>query len=184
MEKIQFAVTRNREYYINKIWEVFTINKFSKKESKRKESKNIWWYSTIQILKKEYKIHRLVAQAFIPNPENKPQVNHKNWIKNDNRVDNLEWVTANENMNHAYNLWLKKISDNNNFIKNPIWKWKFWKEHNRSKPLAQYTLDWALLKEYVSWKEAQDMTWVNKCHICSCAKWKKKTAGWFIWKFL
>lgn len=66
-------------------------------------------YMKINILRKGFYVHRLVAESFIPNPDNKPQVNHKNCDKTDNRADNLEWATNSENVRH-YNASHKKKS--------------------------------------------------------------------------
>lgn len=81
----------------------------NKKESFLKPTKNRKGYLNLKLCKKidgvcrekSVIIHRLVANEFLENPLNKPQVNHKNGIKDDNRVDNLEWATGSENVIHA-----------------------------------------------------------------------------------
>lgn len=77
----------------------------------RKPIINNWGYVQLNLCKNsKYKcklVHRLVGEAFIPNPENKPEINHKNGVKTDNRVENLEWVTVSENRQHAYDTGLE-----------------------------------------------------------------------------
>jgi len=78
------------------------------KERILKDAHDIGGYLWVRLKCKTHKVHRLVAKAFIPNPENKSDVNHINGLKFDNRLVNLEWNTRSENLFHAYKIGLRK----------------------------------------------------------------------------
>lgn len=121
--------------------------------------------------RKTFKVHRLVAQAFIPNPNNLPQVNHKDENTNNNFVYNLEWCDAKYNSN--FGTRTKRIADKNRGTTNGT----------TSKPIQQYSLSGVFLNEYPSGKEIERQLGFTTSSISSCCRGITKTSHGFIWKF-
>lgn len=101
-------------YQVSNLGNVKSLNYRSKGISKILKYSLLYGYPSLSLTKdgiyKTYRIHRLVAIAFIDNPNNKPQVNHKNGNRADNSLNNLEWVTNKENVIHAYKVLNRQIS--------------------------------------------------------------------------
>lgn len=118
--------------------------------------------------RKPLKVHRLVAESFIPNPENKSQVNHKDENKTNNCVDNLEWMTNEENVNYG---------TRNERAGKAISK-------ALSKPVAQYTKDGKLIKVWSSTNEAGRQLGFAHNSISLVTRGIRKTCGGFVWKYV
>lgn len=121
------------------------------------------YFSVILYNKKNYRnfrIHRLVAQAFIPNPNNYPQVNHIDGNKLNNNLENLEWCTQSHNMKEAYRIGLEKPKK----IK-----------------VNQYDLCGNFIKTWDSIKNIENF--YNNRHISACCKGKRKTVCGYIWRY-
>lgn len=128
---------------------------------------------------KIFLVHRIVAKVFVPNPENKPQVNHIDENKMNNAVSNLEWVTAKENMAHGTRLQRQKANTN---YKSPA-RLQAAKANGkaRQKSICQI-LDGKLIRIYPSAKSAAIENNLNHSHICECAnKMRYKHVGGFSW---
>lgn len=136
-------------------------------------------YNTVRLYKdgisKVYAIHRLVAQAFIPNIENKPFINHINGNKKDNRVENIEWCTPRENNLHAFKTGLAKIYN----------KGMIGKDSKHSIPVEQYDLNDNFIKRWDSMSDVQRELNIKVQSIYPCCNGKKyrKSAGGYRWKY-
>lgn len=145
------------------------------------------WYEIVTLnkesKKKTYTIHRLVALNFIVRTDETSEVNHKNWIKTDNSVENLEWVTRSENNSHSFKvLW--RI--------NPM-TWIKWEKHHWSKKIRQLTIDWEYIRERPCISMAAEHLWIKAGDIsCVCRwykiqRWKKYKSNhtkWYRWEFI
>ena len=118
--------------------------------------------------RKTLTVHRLVCQAFHENPDNKPEINHINEDKTDNRACNLEWCTRRENVNHG---------SRNDRAANGIAK-------TLSKPVGQYTRDGELIKVWPSANEAERQAGFRHSTISNAANGKYKQGYGFIWKYI
>lgn len=111
---------------------------------------------------KAMKVHRLVAELFVPNPRDLKEINHKDGNKLNNCADNLEWCTRGENVHHAYATGLRPTV-----------------------PVAAYTLDGHLVRVFTSIKDAATFCQVKKGgHITAAARGKRKTAHGYTWRYV
>jgi hypothetical protein len=123
---------------------------------------------SVNNIKKAFYVHRLVAIAFIHNPDNLPYINHKDEIKSNNNASNLEWCTNIYNINYGTG----KIRGLNSRIKNGF----------RSRPILQFSMDGKFIKEFSSISEA------NRCgfpqsSICRCCNGLYPNAAGFKWEY-
>ncbi len=133
-------------------------------------------YSQVKLFKdgvrKYYIVHRLVAKTFVPNPDNKPEVNHIDGNKQNNHASNLEWVTSRENQLHAFRLGLQKAPRG--------------KDSNCSIAINQYEKDGTFVKTWESINMVKRELGFNSFGIIGCCKKRKryKTAYNYKWEYV
>lgn len=163
-------------YLINKKGEFYSIrtqkklNTFSDKDG----------YLLIKLFDKTKKpkickVHRLLGERYILNPKNKTQINHIKGVKGDNSLENLEWVTPKENVNHSIKV-----------LKNTGWLGKFGKDHARSKKIGQYDKNQKLVKIWHGFLEIERDLGFKSPAIWMCCNNKPhfKTSKGYIWKYI
>ena len=114
-------------------------------------------------IKKHFQVHRLVALAFISNPQNYPQVNHKDENPSNNNLENLEWCTSKYNINYGTRI--------QRFIE------------KKSKTVLQFTKSGEFIKKWKSAKDAERNLGYSTGNITSCCRGKAKSAYGYVWRY-
>jgi hypothetical protein len=139
--------------------------------------KNSYGYYVVSLCGKQIFVHRIVAETFIPNPDNKPVVDHINTIKTDNRISNLKWATIYENVNNPLS------SEKRNFsIKNKL-KGKYGEESNKHRNVFQYSLNGEFIKEWGCMSDACRFYKINNGAMTHVCKLDQNQIGGFIWRY-
>lgn len=133
----------------------------------------LWVILTNGKIRKTLYVHRLVCLAFIGNPENKETVNHKDGVRNNNHVSNLEWATMAENTKHAF-AYLNRT---------PSMRGKFGKLHHASIPVIQLSKEGLFIKRWESIRHIQRELKYPHHHISNVCKGKRISAYGYYWKF-
>jgi len=171
-------VNRLPKQIIRNNWRIQTFS-----ERVLKISKDAYWYGQISLahcwMVEKHKPHRLVAIAFIWDIPKWKQINHIDWNKFNNNINNLEIVTPSENMIHSYKV-LKRVPKGaviNNKKKVVAYYIERKSQKQDLKIIGKY-------KEFESLKQASEKLNIISSSISACLNWKQKTAWGFIWKYI
>jgi hypothetical protein len=124
--------------------------------------------------RKTYKVHRLVAEAFISNPNNLPQVDHIDDNKENIKVENLQWITNADNMKKAWKTGARSLEKT----------YKRGKENSRSKKIVQIDLNGNFIKQWYCIMDIERELGYNNKNICACCRKKRPTAYGYKWEYL
>lgn len=153
-----------------------------------KATKNNWGYYTIGLWKehkvKQFRISRLIAEAFIPNPENKPYVDHIDTDKSNNTVSNLRWVSPSENTNNPLSIMHMIQSWNREERRLKQSEINLGAKHPRAKAVHQLDEDGTILNTFCTATEAARVIGCKHNNISKCCKEERLRAGGYRWKYV
>jgi hypothetical protein len=131
-------------------------------DSLKHQYKNTRGYFVVKIKNRAIRVHRLVAEAFVANPNNDPFVNHIDGNKLNNNASNLEWCTQKQNVHHALRTGLHP---------------------NPETPVKAINKETGETMFFISQREAEENTPAFQANISKCLMGRRKSAGGFIWEY-